>query len=237
MSADDEMTRTKGRQALGAGPADFLMSYIGYLYPGKGIETLLRALKLLATERPQVRLAIIGGSIARVFEDQQNYPATLRALASDLGIADKVVWTGDYRWDSDEASTFLRASDACVLPFDGGVHLNNSSFASATAHDLPVITTRGTLLEPQFVHGENVFLCQPKSPTEIAAAITTLVDDPTLRRTLSHGSQQLARQWYSWGPAVDRTLALLGGSRQPAGNQLDRQPSSDTRSAPSTVSG
>jgi glycosyltransferase involved in cell wall biosynthesis len=236
MSADDEMTRIKGRQALGADPADFLVSYIGYLYPGKGIETLLRALKLLTTQRPQVRLAIIGGSIARVFEDQPDYLATLRALASDLGIADRVVWTGDYRWDSDEASTFLRASDACVLPFDGGVHLNNSSFASATAHDLPVITTRGTLLEPQFVHGKNVFLCQPKSPTELATAITTVVDDPSLRRTLSDGSQHLARQWYSWGTAVDKTLALLGDSRQPAGDHHDRVRSSGSRSAPSTVS-
>ena len=42
---------------------------------------------------------------------------------------------------------YLCAADICVLPFNVGVRLNNSSFAAAAAHGLPIVTTRGEMLE------------------------------------------------------------------------------------------
>jgi polysaccharide biosynthesis protein PslF len=209
MSVDDAATRERGRRALGTGPDDFLLTYIGFVYPGKGIEPLLRAFHRLALVRSNLRLAVIGGSLARQFPDQPNYLEKMQALASELGIDRKVVWTGEYRWDDDLASVYLRAADACVLPFDTGVKLNNSSFSSAAAHGLPIVTTRDSALEPQFVHRENVFLCAPQSPDVLADAISDVIDDAALRSTLAEGSLRLARDWYSWETAMDKTQSLF----------------------------
>jgi glycosyltransferase involved in cell wall biosynthesis len=213
MSAAGPATRERGRRALGARAGDFLLAYIGFVYPGKGIEHLLQGFRRLALERNNLRLAVIGGSLAREFPDQPNYLERMQALSIELGIDDKVIWTGEYRWDDDLASAYLRAADACVLPFATGVKLNNSSFSSAAAHGLPIVTTRDSALEPQFVHRENVFLCPPESPDALADAIGDLMDDGGLRGRLGEGSLRLARDWYSWETAMDKTLALFRAPR------------------------
>lgn len=215
MSPADAATRERGRQALGARPNDFLLTYIGFVYPGKGIEPLLRAFQQLARERGNMRLAIIGGSLARQFPDQPNYLEKMRALALALGIGQQVIWTGEYTSDDDLASVYLRATDVCVLPFETGVKLNNSSFSSAAAHGLPIVTTKAAPLEPQFVHGENVFLCAPNSSESLAAAISSVMDTPSLRTKLGDGALQLADEWYSWETAMDKTLSLFRARSRP----------------------
>jgi glycosyltransferase involved in cell wall biosynthesis len=212
MSRDDRETRERGRKTLGAAPDDFLLSYIGFIYPGKGLDTLLRAFREVAKERPNVRLAMIGGSLGREFPDQPNYLERMQALAKELGVEDKVVWTGEYFWDREDASVYLRASDACVLPFENGVFLNNSSFSSAANHGLPVITTQPA--ERPFVHRRTVMLCPPQSPDALTTAIKDVMDDRTLRETLSEGSLALAREWYTWDAALAKTTSLF--KRSPA---------------------
>jgi glycosyltransferase involved in cell wall biosynthesis len=214
MSAADVATRERGRQALGAEPGDFLLAYIGFVYPGKGIAPLLRGFQQIALERNRVKLVVIGGSLARQFPDRPNYQETMQALSTELGLDGKVIWTGEYRWDDDLASAYLRAADACVLPFETGVKLNNSSFSSAAAHGLPIVTTKDEAIEPQFVHRENVFLCQPASPEALAGAIREVMDDAGLRGQLGRGALQLARDWYSWETAIDKTLSLMPAPRR-----------------------
>jgi len=212
MSPDDAATRARGRQALGAKPDDLVIAYIGFLYPGKGIETLLQAAATVSRERPKVRVAIIGGALESLkteFPDRADYVEELRRLAADLGIADRIAWTGEYSFDDDRASVYLRGADIGVLPFDTGVKMNNSSFSSAAAHGLPIITTRDDRLEPQFEHERNVYLCPPRSPDGLADAIRRVMDDADLRSRLAAGSRRFADEWYSWDAAVDRTVALF----------------------------
>ena len=219
--------RRRGRQMLALEPEEFAIAYIGFVYPGKGIETLLHSYKQVSVKHPHVRLVVIGGGLARQFPDQPNYLEDMHKLAEDLGIAGRVIWTGDYGWDSEDASLYLRAADAAVLPFDTGVKLNNSSFSSAAAHGLPIITTEPEGLEPQFLHEKNVYLCAPKSPEAMAQAVETLIGSEPLRRRLGEGALQLAREWYAWDSALDKTLALFG---RPRPSQLAPSPLADSRS-------
>jgi polysaccharide biosynthesis protein PslF len=201
--------RQRGRKMLGVKPHDFLVAYIGYIHGGKGLETLLKAFQTLTTRKNNVRLVLIGGAIAAQSDNPPSYVQEIQTFAKKLGIDQRVTWTGSYSWDNDEASVYLRAADACVLPFDTGVHLNNSSFASAASHGLPMITTRSEMLDQPFIDQENVFLCPPKNPEAIAAAIETLIDNPNLRRDLRQGALELAQEWFSWESAIDRTIATF----------------------------
>jgi glycosyltransferase involved in cell wall biosynthesis len=206
---EDGRDRDRGRALLNLGADAFVASYIGFVYPGKGIETLLAGFKRAALDHPQLRLVVIGGSLAREFPDHPSYLETMQQLARSLGIADRVIWTGEYRAEGLEASLYLRASDVCVLPFDTGVKLNNSSLSSAAAHGLPIITTADDRLEPQFRSEENVLICPPRSPEVFAAAMGRLVRDGSLRQRLGKGSLRLAEEWYSWPEAIDKTLRLF----------------------------
>jgi glycosyltransferase involved in cell wall biosynthesis len=212
---DGTVTRERERKRLHLTAEQFVFVYFGYVYPGKGVETLLNAFRTVCQKYTNARLLILGGTIARAFPDRPGYAEEISGLPKKLAIDDKVIWLGQYDWDSDEASTCLRAVDACVVPVNGGVQLNNSSFAAAVAHALPVIATRGTTLEDAFVHRENVMLCPPKDERGLAEAMETLISDPDLACRLKNGARDMAAEWFSWSKAIDRTVeAAKAGARE-----------------------
>jgi glycosyltransferase involved in cell wall biosynthesis len=212
----DGSARARGRSLLGVGPDDFLLVFYGYVYASKGLETLLRALQTVAARQPQVRLIVVGDHPTHEGSEQltmqyKNYVNQLRQSTHELGIADKVVWTGHCNAQDERASLYLRAADACVLPFDDGAHLNNSSLAAAACHGLPIITTESAHTEGVFLHQDNVFFCPPKDSQALAQAIETLMGRPDLHNRLHLGALQLAQEWFSWEKATDRTIAALRG--------------------------
>ena len=206
-SGNREELRQRGRNNLHIGPNDFLLAYFGYISLPKGIETLLQALSQISQEKPNVRLALIGDVQQHAIRPR--YAEEMYQLTKELHLEDRVMFTGSFSWDSPEASLYLYAADACVLPFDEGVHLNNSSFAAAVNHGLPVITTQGPALEEQFQSGVNVLLCPPCDPNALAMSITTMMNDQSLCSRLHIGSLALAQEWFSWENATQRTVMAM----------------------------
>jgi len=204
VSKEDGTTRRLKRIALGLKDDEFLIAYFGHIYASKGVETLLKAFQIVNAQRRPARLILIGGDLGR-----PAYFQKIQGMSKELGIEDRVTWTGGYAWDSEEASRCLRAADICVLPFDRGVCIHHSSLAGASAHGLPIITTQGTVTEPMFIHKTNVFLCSPKDPAALAQAMETLLASPELCERLSMGARDLAQEWFSWEKAVERTIGAL----------------------------
>ncbi len=213
---DNGKPRQRGREMLKVSPEEFLVAYLGYMYPNKGVETLLQAFRIVANQRRNARLVLIGGRIdpkitieVKGWNDASCYFSQMQQLAKQLGIEGRTAWTGAYASDSVEPSLYLYATDACVLPFDQGVQLNNSSFSCAAAHGLPIVTTRGEILDQPFIHNENVLLCPPKNPTAVADAIISLIDNPELHSRLRRGARTLAKECFSWETAIDHTIAAF----------------------------
>lgn len=204
-----EAARSAGRAALRIEPGIFTIVYFGYLYKDKGVETLLEAYRLVRQRHRAVHLVIVGGTCSHLYEERVAYVKGLKDLATNLEVQHEVTWTGTIEWDDVNASRFMYAADVCVLPFDHGVSMNNSTFAAAAAHGLPIITTQGQIVEPQFVDGENVLLTVPRDTEALAAAIESLLLDPDLRSRLSAGVAEMRREWFSWDRAVERTLATF----------------------------
>jgi glycosyltransferase involved in cell wall biosynthesis len=205
----DGRFRKEGRERIGAGAADFVVGYMGYLYFSKGVETLLRAIHLLRQRRPNLRLLIAGGPGGATANQGREYSNKLRHLSVELGIDEQVTWIGDFRCDDVTFPSLVHGVDAWVLPFDDGMHLNNSSFASLASYRVPLIATQGDYQEAAFVNNENMLLCPPKDPVAIAEAIDTLMSDSGLRQRLADSLGSLADRWLSWDSAVARTLATL----------------------------
>src|SRR5262249_8108718 len=113
------------RAEAGAGPNDVLIGSVGRLVEQKDYPTQLRALAMLAHRSP-VRMVIAGGGPLE---------RSLRMLAHELGVADRVVWLGE----RSDIPAILRAVDAYLIaskfePF--GV-----SVLEAMGAGLPIIAT------------------------------------------------------------------------------------------------
>lgn len=207
------MVRELSREDLDINDDEFLLAYFGLIYPSKGIETLLQALKIVKAQKPNVRLVLIGGVGGSTGE---KYQEEMKHLSKQLGLDPHVIWVGGYERGSHQASTFLRAADLGVLPMDRGIALNNSSLAAMVAHGLPVVTTKGESLEQPFQNGKNLLLCESQDPNGLARAIIATIDDSGLRNRLQKGSVDLAHECFSWEGTVRKTLSIC--SADPTAN-------------------
>lgn len=96
------------RLELGARNHDVLIGTIGRIHPRKDIATFLRAGALALRKLPSLRLAVIGSAEA---PEEIEYERHMRSLAADLGVSDRLVWTGARR----DIPQVLKALDIFVL--------------------------------------------------------------------------------------------------------------------------
>lgn len=209
-----DFDRAQQRAMWGAGPGDWLLAYFGFLNPGKGGETLVRALAELARGGRPAHLLMVGGKVGSSDPTNAAYLARVEALIAELGIADRVHWTGFT--DASQVSANLLAADCAVLPYREGASLRHGSLMAALAHGLPIITTEipRDLREvqgifPMLQDGESARLVRPEEPTQLAVAVTEVMDDPDLRMRLAAGALALSRQ-FEWETIAQRHLDLYG---------------------------
>lgn len=158
---NDGLRRMLGeRLGLSLSEKDPLLATVGALIPRKGQDVVLRAL----AELPVARLMLVG----RGPEEKR-----LRALADELGIAERVHFLGSL--DHDLLPLVLSAADAMVLP-SASEGLANA-WVEALACGTPiVIADVGGARE--LVRGAAAGLMVARDPQAIAEAVQTILDHP-----------------------------------------------------------
>jgi len=182
-----------------------LLSYFGLLHESKGVETLFRALARLAKGGKRVKLLMVGGKIGASDPTTTDYADRMEALARDLGLGDRLLWTGYL--EDEEVSANLLASDICVLPYKDGVSLRRGSLMAALAHGLPIISTRPAIQVKELIEEENIVLVLPDDVEALATRIQELAASPGLRRRLEQGAKRLSEA-FSWERIAKETVAL-----------------------------
>jgi glycosyltransferase involved in cell wall biosynthesis len=149
-----------------------IVGSIGRVEHQKGFDTLIRAV----AEVDGTALCIVGDGGER---------AALEQLAEDLGIRDRVVWTG---WRED-ARSFLGVFDVFALPsrFEG---FPLAVLEALLARSAVVAAEVGSTAEV-VRDGETGLLVPPDDPPALARAIRRLLDDRDLRERLAANGREL----------------------------------------------
>jgi len=152
--------------------------FVGRVTGEKQIDVLLRAALLLPAEL-DAKIEIVGGG------DQLK---ALQHLADELGIADRVTFTGRVT-DEELRDAYHRAT---VLAMPSIAELQSIVTMEAMASALPVVAANAMAL-PHLVHdGENGYLFEPSNPEDLAAKLRTVLEaDPAELRRLKEGSMRL----------------------------------------------
>lgn len=144
---------------------------VGRLSPVKGFDDAIRALGLLAKRGVQARLIVVGDGPEEV---------SLKALAAECGVADRVRFTGALTHD--QLLPFYREAWALVMPCkvmsNGRRDGIPNVVVEAMAMGVPVFGTRAAGLEEIIVPGETGALSPPSDPAALAQSIEALLHEP-----------------------------------------------------------
>lgn len=192
------------RSQLGLAERDCLLGYFGFLNESKGADTLLRALTQLDERH---HLVFIGGQTGSSDpSNNQAFLADLRQLIGELGLDERVHWTGFV--PDKQVSTFLHAADVMVMPYRDGVSLRRGTLMAVLAHGRPLVTTTPTTATPELIHGQNVWLVPPDEPEALATAVQTVLSDESLRNKLGEGADQVA-DLFTWEKIAAETAVFF----------------------------
>lgn len=204
--------RAACRAQWGAGPDDWLLGYFGFLNVGKGGGTLMRALAELVQAGHPARLLMVGGQIGSSDPTNRAYLERVEALIRELGLTDRVQWTGFM--PNDQVSANLLAADCAVLPYREGATLRHGSLMAALAHGLPIVSTEAENASPDLdgifpavIGGQNALLSAPEDHVAIARAVTRVMTDDELRARLRRASLDLASH-FEWDAIARKHLEL-----------------------------
>lgn len=176
------------RRELGLG-AEPLVLCVAAKRRHKNLDALIRALALVGEGAPQL---VLPGS-------PTDYEEELRGLAAELGLTDRVHFPG---WISNAQLDALYAmADCFVLPsLQEGFGL---PVLEAMRHRVPVACSDVSSL-PE-VAGDAALLFDPRSPEDIAQAISRLIADPELRADLIERGAARCRT-FTWDQTAELTL-------------------------------
>ena len=163
---------------------------VASLRPVKDHPTLLRAIALLASRWPMLRLVVVGegGSL----ED-------LRRLAAELGLAETVVFAG-LRPPTPSVHHLFEISVLCSRSegFPNAV-------VEAMAAGRPVVGTDVIGIRDAVRANETGLLVPPADPAALADALDRLLSDPALRLAMGEAGRRRAAEEYHG----DRVIATL----------------------------
>lgn len=197
--------RAAWRARLGVSADDVLLCYFGFLNESKGGETLFRSLAELVQRGYEAKVLMIGGQVGDSDPTNIAYFERVKALGSELGLTDRILWTG--YTPAEEVSANFLAADICVLPYRDGVSFRRGSFMAALAHGLPIVSTEPHVPIPALADGDNILLIPAEDPKSAADALETLISKPALRARLSRGALDLAKS-FAWDRIAVQTSQL-----------------------------
>jgi phosphatidylinositol alpha 1,6-mannosyltransferase len=187
------------RAALGVGPDDLVVTYIGRIAREKNLGLLLEAWESLARERGAAQLVLVGRGPLEDDIRRREIPG-VHVTGLLLG----------------EALSAAYAS-ADVFAFPSRTETFGNSLLEAMGSGLPALAAAGGGVLEFAEHGRNAWLVEPDSATAIQEGLRRLLVDAALRRRIAEGALATARA-RGWEEVYDR---LLEDYREAAGRATE----------------
>ena len=189
MFRPDRPGRLDVRRALGWAPDDVVITYVSRIAPEKNVDYLAAALAIVATERPDVRLLLVGDGPSR--------PALEQRLGSIAHFAGYL--------QGDALSDHYAASD--IFAFSSLTETFGNVVLEAMAAGLPVVALRAGGVGESVHSGTTGVLVDPSEPpASFARALIRLIEHPDQRMAMARAAREYAVS-QSWD-------AIMGGLRE-----------------------
>jgi D-inositol-3-phosphate glycosyltransferase len=214
------LPQAEAKRHLGLSDSRRIILYVGRIEPLKGIDTLLRAVALIAPDFPtwcdDLSLVIIGGAPGAGAEQTNAELARLDRLRGELGLEELVTFSGAK--DQDTLVYYYAAADMVVMPS----HYESFGMVAleAMACGTPVVASKVGGLAFNVQDGQTGYLVPERDAPALAEKIRLLLCDEELRQRLGRQAARWARR-YGW-PAIAAQIVDLYEEAQPLPETLER---------------
>lgn len=203
-TGDPHAERSAFESGLPAIKGRRFLLYMGRIHPKKGCDLLIRAFADTAARTTQLDLVIAG-------PDQVGWVPELKALADELGVSDRIHWTGmlmgDMKWGA------LRTADALILPS----HQENFGIvvAEAMACSTPVLVSDKVNIWRE-IQSAHAGIAEPDDLEGTRRLITRfLALDQDQRVQMGHAARRTFLQSFDVEAATHDLLRVIGPALAP----------------------
>ena len=177
------LNRDHCRQRLGLESHEFMIGYVGQIYPS-GAKLLVESFDLLCEMRSDVHVMGIG--------------YVNRPIKSAVAEPEKVILSGPIPYD--ELNIWIASCDLCWLPYrDSGTNRGRwpMKLNDHMAVGVPTVATAvGDVTEVITMHEVGV-IAEPTTE-DLALKVSELLDNPSLRKTLGENGRRTAETEFDW---------------------------------------
>jgi glycosyltransferase involved in cell wall biosynthesis len=148
----------------------------------------MRAFSELAGKHPRTCLLLVGDGPER---------DNLQHLASELGVSDKVIFTGRIPYTNMPA--YVRLMDVATAPYqlNGDFYFSPLKLMEYLACGIPVVASAGGEIKRLIRSGQNGLLISKSEPYALFNSLSRIYSDAKLRAKIGEGSGSLiaGRSW------------------------------------------
>ena len=175
---------------------------VGRLIEQRGFVDVIRAL----ADLPDTELVIAGGPVRGSLHEDP-VARSLRALAADLGVGERVHLRG--RLATPDLPALMRSADAVVcVPW---YEPSGSPPLEAMACGVPPVVSAVGAHTDLVVDGVTGVHVPPGRPDALAAGLRRVLDDVDLRMSMADAGLRRVRARYSWERLAATTAEIYGG--------------------------
>lgn len=181
ISIGSMIDRAEARMALGAGPDERILLYVGRIAQEKNLGTLFEAAARVFSEDRRLRLWLVGDG---PFQEEA------RSMVRALGIGDRVKFVGFV--PREEVDPYYAAADLFV--FTSISETQGLVVQEAMSFGLPAIVASGGGASASVEQGISGFVVRNEAD-DVAAHIRRVLDDERLYSQLSEGARESVREF------------------------------------------
>ncbi len=189
------------------GLKDWVILFVGFIIPGKGIEILIKAFSKLLKSGHDATLVIAGGYHPRLRMERRWFIGSIERAVKENNVEGKVIFLNRFI-PEEELDLFISAADIVALPYtDDSIAGASGALARCAPLGKPIIATAIPRFLEDLVDEVNALIVKPGDADELANAMIRLIRNPFLRGTISEG----VRKWASerrWSRVALETVSL-----------------------------
>jgi glycosyltransferase involved in cell wall biosynthesis len=180
-----------------------VIGYSGGFNVYHGIETLIKASKIILNKIQNAKIFLIGDGELRKFVDE---------FAEKNKIKDKIIVTGLVPLS--EVPQYLAACDLLVSPFTFKSTQNQKFFGSPIkifeymAMGKPIVTTNIGLLARICLDEINSLVMEEDNPNSLAEKVFKILEEPLLAKQLGENAREFVVKNYSWSKKYDLIMEI-----------------------------